>query len=217
MNFTREPIIETVITPKEGFRLVLRNINGISEKEYSVESIEVVSLGGAFFFRSMEAAQAFLLPVSDYEVLETRELQTVLKKPKIEKSIKIGGGSNEKRSKVAPENQGEKASEERSRKKAPRRRPSPVKKEHLEEMESKQSELRALLSPPTSLISEHIDRYKECLAVEENFPSEEFTNETDDAGLKETHKGSLTETEIEKEERSVDIKDKAPTIPQAED
>ena len=215
MNFTREPIIETVITPKEGFRLVLRNINGISEKEYSVESIEVVSLRGAFFFRSMETAQAFLLPVGDYEVLETRELQTVLKKPKIEKSIKIGGGSIEKRSKASPENQEEKVSEERSRKKASRRRSSPVKKEHVEEIESKQSERRALLSPPTSLISEHIDRYKECLVSEEELSSEEFAGETADTSLEETHKDSFTETE--KEERSVEIKDKAPTFPQAED
>ena len=34
--------------------------------------------------------KAFLLPLSEYEVLETRETRTVLKKPQVEKPIKIG-------------------------------------------------------------------------------------------------------------------------------
>ena len=92
MNFTREPIIETVITPKDGYKLTIRNSKGGSQEEYSVDAIEVVSFGQSMFFRSQERPKPFLLPVSDYEVMETKETRVVLKNPPVEGSIKIGGG-----------------------------------------------------------------------------------------------------------------------------
>jgi hypothetical protein len=92
VNFTREPIIETIITPKDGFRLTLRNSKVASSEEYSVEALEVVSFGNAQFFRSQEKPKAFLLPIADYEIVETREAKIVLKNPAIEKTIKIAGG-----------------------------------------------------------------------------------------------------------------------------
>ena len=95
MDFTREPLVETVITPKEGFKLVIRASSGNSAEEYSVGAVEVVSFGNCFFFRSLEKPKAFLLPLTEYEVVESRETRTVLKKPQIDKSIKIGGGKKE--------------------------------------------------------------------------------------------------------------------------
>lgn len=92
MHFTREPIVETVITPREGCRIILRNSKGNSQEEYAVEAVEVVSFGSALFFRCLEKPKAFLLPVSDYEVLETKETRVILKSISLEKSIKIGGG-----------------------------------------------------------------------------------------------------------------------------
>lgn len=92
MNFTREPIIETVITPKDGYKLTIRNSKGGSQEEYSVDAIEVVSFGQSMFFRSQERPKPFLLPVSDYEVMETKETRVVLKNAPLEGSIKIGGG-----------------------------------------------------------------------------------------------------------------------------
>lgn len=92
MNFTREPIIETVITPKEGYKLILRNSKVGSQEEYAVDAIEVVSFGHSFFFRSLERPKSFLVPVSDYEVIEAKETRVVLKNATFERSIKIGGG-----------------------------------------------------------------------------------------------------------------------------
>lgn len=92
MNFTREPIIETIITPREGFKLVVRSSKGGGQEEYSVEALEVVSFGHSFFFRSLERPKSFLVPVSDYEVLEVKETRIVLKNASAEKTIKIGGG-----------------------------------------------------------------------------------------------------------------------------
>ena len=91
MNFTREPITETIITPKEGCKLIIRNTKGGSS-EYNVDAVEVVNFGTALFFRSLERPKSFLLPVSDFEVVETKETRVAIKAAQIEKSVKISGG-----------------------------------------------------------------------------------------------------------------------------
>lgn len=98
MDFTREPIIETVITPKEGYKLVVRSSKSAGQEEYFVDSVEVVSFGYSFFLRSLERPKAFLVPVNDYEVLEVRETRMVLKNVGIDRTIKIGGGREAARS-----------------------------------------------------------------------------------------------------------------------
>lgn len=92
MNFTREPIIETVITPREGCKLVVRSSKGVAQEDYFVDAVEVVSFGHSFFFRSQERPKSFLVPVSDYEILELKETRMVLKNVSTDRSIKIGGG-----------------------------------------------------------------------------------------------------------------------------
>ncbi len=79
MDFTREPIIETVITPREGYRLVVRSSKGAGSEEHFVDALEVVSFGSGIFFRSLERPKPFIVPVADYEVLEVREPRMVLK------------------------------------------------------------------------------------------------------------------------------------------
>lgn len=81
MDFTREPIIETVITPREGYRLVVRSSKGAGSEEHFVDALEVVSFGSGIFFRSLERPKPFIVPVADYEVLEVREPRMVLKTP----------------------------------------------------------------------------------------------------------------------------------------
>lgn len=92
MDFTREPIIETVITPREGCKLVVRSSKGPGQEEYFVEALEVVSFGSSFFFRSLERPKSFIVPTSDYEVLEVREARMVLKNVATDRTIKIAGG-----------------------------------------------------------------------------------------------------------------------------
>lgn len=92
MNFTREPIIETIISPKEGHKLLVRSSKGGSSEEYFVDAVEVVSFGRGSFFRSLERPKAFLVPVSDYEILEVKETRVALKNVSHERNIKIGGG-----------------------------------------------------------------------------------------------------------------------------
>ena len=92
MNFTREPLVETVITPKEGYKLVVRSSKGGEQDDFFVDAVEVISFGNACFFRSLEKPKCFLVPVSDYEILEVRESRMVLKTSGTERGIKIGGG-----------------------------------------------------------------------------------------------------------------------------
>lgn len=92
MDFTREPVIETVITPKEGCKLVIRNSKGTGQEEFFVDAVEVITFGQAIFFRSSERPKPFIVPASDYEVLEVREARIVLKNVGLDRSIKIGGG-----------------------------------------------------------------------------------------------------------------------------
>lgn len=120
MDFTREPIIETVITPRDGYKIVVRSSKTVGQEEYFVDSVEVVSFGGASFFRSMERPKAFLVPVSDYEVLEVREARIVLKNVGLDRSIKIAGGKeggakahSPKEERVKEERREEKPREER--------------------------------------------------------------------------------------------------------
>lgn len=97
MDFTREPIVETVITPKEGCKIVVRSSKSVGQEEYFVDALEVVSFGNAIFFRSLEKPKAFLVPANDYEILEVREARMVLKNVGLDRSIKIGGGRESKK------------------------------------------------------------------------------------------------------------------------
>ncbi len=94
MDFTRDPIIETIISPKDGYKLSLRNARSVHQEEYLVSALEVVSFGSALFFRSLENPKAFLLPISDYEVVEVKEARMVLKNVSVAKPIKIGEGKS---------------------------------------------------------------------------------------------------------------------------
>lgn len=96
MDFTREPIIETVITPRDGFRLAIRNSKNSAHEEHFVDALQVVSFGGHCFYRTTERPKAFILPVSDYEVIEVREPKILLKNPTIEGSVKISPSRSEK-------------------------------------------------------------------------------------------------------------------------
>ena len=62
MNFTREPIIETVITPREGCKLVVRSSKANGQEDYFVDAVEVVSFGRSLFFRSQERPQVLYGP-----------------------------------------------------------------------------------------------------------------------------------------------------------
>lgn len=99
MDFTREPIIESVITPKEGYKLVIRSSKGLGQEEYLVDSVEVVTFGGSCFYRSLERPKCFLVPIGDYELIEVRETRMVLKTAQVggeRGSIKISANRPER-------------------------------------------------------------------------------------------------------------------------
>lgn len=206
MDFTREPLVETVITPKEGFKLVIRASSGNSDEEYSVGAVEVVSFGNCYFFRSLEKPKAFLLPMTEYEVVESRETRTVLKKPQIEKSIKIGGGKKDTSKKEeAPKEEPKKREKKRTRKrrssKADKEEGAPAAEEAPKEGGGEAPPpRRTLLPPPTSLISDQIDRYKNYLVEQGALVPEDIT---------EGEKAAEEELTKQTEEKVVDINEEA--------
>ncbi|NGX30974.1 MAG: hypothetical protein K940chlam8_00333 [Chlamydiae bacterium] len=172
MHFTREPIVETIITPKEGHKLAVRNTKGGSD-EHMVTALEVVSIGNLYFLRSLEKPKAFLLPFSDYEILEVREVKMAIKSTVLDQSIKIGKSQEEKKQEGNPQ---KKKRQRRSKKKEqePEAKTSeskefqkkPEAKKATEPKESKPRERKKLVPPPTTLISETISRYKKILLPE---------------------------------------------------
>ncbi len=177
MNFTRDPIIETVITPREGCKLVIRSSKGAKQEEYLVDAVEVVSFGHSFFFRSIERPKSFLVPISDYEVFEAKETKLILKNASSERSIKIGGGRESSRpsresakSEESSESGDKKPKRRRSRKSKDRSETPAQKTEGSAEAvqtESQGSEetkapsfISKLFPPPTTLIRETLGKYK---------------------------------------------------------
>lgn len=92
MDYTREPIVETVITPKDGHRIAVRNSKNPGQEEFFVDALEVVSFGSHCFFRSLERPRAFMVPASDYEILEVREQKLALKAASLEGSVRLPSG-----------------------------------------------------------------------------------------------------------------------------
>lgn len=171
MYYTREPIVETVVTPKEGCKLVLRNSKkGREQEEFLVDAVEVVSFGSSLFFRSQERPKPFLLPVSDYEVLELKETKMVLKAVSHDRAIKIAGGKENP-------NQVKKEKEDTPAKKVVKRRHRRKKSETDEPKTAVKVEVkggdkkdetpvsssppRGLLPPPSMLIKEKLKQIKD--------------------------------------------------------
>ncbi len=168
MNFTRDPIIETVITPREGCKLVIRSSKGMGQEEYFVEAIEVVSFGQSIFYRSSERPKSFLVPVGDYEVVEVKETRMVLKNVSIDKSIKIGGGKSE-------DDRGQK-----TRRSSKNRKDKKAKAKEMERQKSVDrpaeyppQNARRLIPPPPVLIKEKLSHIKRPEEVEKTMQEEE--------------------------------------------
>jgi hypothetical protein len=218
VNFTREPIIETIITPKEGCKLVVRSTKTEGQEEYMVDAVEVISFGQALFFRNLEKPKSFLVPVGDYEVVEVKETRAVLKNAQFERSIKIGGGRDasirrepveeveEEASSPASleEESGDPATQEaqferrRDRRRHRRRRPSEERAETPRSSEPSEAKSEApsesvqhftsLIPPPTTLISETIGKYKEQQQAHQAASPEEPKRDEPDAGPSALHR-----------------------------
>ncbi|MEC8307253.1 MAG: hypothetical protein VXZ72_05365 [Chlamydiota bacterium] len=119
MEFTREPIIETVISASEGYLLHLKH----GSETYQVISLQIVSWGSLFFVRSLEQDHQFLMPLDEVAITEHKvsyaglrlpanEKTTASKKRTPEKKAATGRltkGTTSKNSRSAPKKEEEKA------------------------------------------------------------------------------------------------------------
>lgn len=180
MYYTREPIVETVVTPKEGCKLVLRNSKqGHRQEDFLVDAVEVVSFGSSLFFRSQERPKPFLLPVSDYEIIELKETKMVLKAVSHDRSIKIAGGREPAKQTKAPKEKDE-SSSKKTVKRRHRRKKMETDETKLEakggdkkdETPVSSSTGRGLLPPPSMLIKEKLKKIKDESVSTEAFKEE---------------------------------------------
>lgn len=218
MDFTREPIVETIITPREGYRLVVRSSKSTGHEEHFVDAVEVISFGNAFFFRSVEKPKPFVVPVSDYEVLEVREPRIVLKTAHAEGAVKIAGGRKAK-AEAAPQKEAKEPRGERRRDKrrSTRRRriaskevvdatadkdvlepPHKLEPVTLPEKQAKEgpSQAPTLLPPPTTLIRDDLVRLRESEAYKAAFFEEESSEQEEQEPLRE-EKNAFEEEETD--------------------
>lgn len=183
MYFTREPILESVITPREGCKLVVRSSKVVGQEEFFVDAIEVVTFGSSLFYRSLEKPKPFLLPVTDYEVLEVRETKMVLRHTVTETKAKSRSKAKEDEAKGDGERKKERRRKRRRKEEEPAAEevketdesadfpldepaPEPKEKPKVEEPAGPPPDLSAMIPPPETLISESIDQYKAMLPPE---------------------------------------------------
>jgi hypothetical protein len=161
------------------------------DEEFTVDAVEIVSFGSALFYRSLEKPKPFLLPVSDYQIVEGKESRMVLKNAQFDKTIKIGGGKETSFRKEIEEEEEEQSlslvleeeevsealpvdpsiQRKRERRRNRRRRHLEEKQEASQQTEEKtepvlkESPAAAvfthLIPPPPTLISASIQKYKE--------------------------------------------------------
>ncbi|MEL7432025.1 MAG: hypothetical protein AAGI90_05825 [Chlamydiota bacterium] len=232
MFFTREPIIESIITPREGCKLVIRSSKGSSQEDYYVDAVEIVSFGHSIFYRSLEKPKSFLLPIQDYEVLELKETRMVLKNANLEGSIKIAGGKDpaplSAETKELPKKRRSRRKRASSEKTSPKKEVSPeetigepVSEPAESPVEENQPYLSTLLPPPPILIKETLSRTKEEEILSANtYPEEEASFEGDeskDAGEnKDAVSQDSAETESSLEVKNASLKDEENKTPEKE-
>jgi len=224
VDFTREPIIETIITPREGHRLVVRNTKSSGQEEFIVDALEVITFGKASFFRNRERPKSFVVPVSDYEIVEVRDPRVGLKVASFESTLK-STSVRPKPKEEKPEVEAEEKVVEKKRKKNNRRKKKEESKpkaeeqaelvqkveeqvESVQEEESKSAEegrsSGQLLPPPPLLIKDEIERlrqseqYKGAFYIQEQ--EEEATEADDELSIPSL---DLQETYTEPEEENL--------------
>jgi hypothetical protein len=220
MNFTRDPIIETIITPKDGFKLVIRSSKGGGHEEFIVDSVQVILIGNNCFYRSLEKPKPFVVPAHDYEVLEVRETRMVMKLPAAEKGgIKIGGGREPAVTMTrpaeevvekhmdgeAPQAQPQQGERRKEKKRFRRGRRDRFEKEEGGETsegstsessspeQPKEEKQNFMIPPPATLISETIARYKDI----PGFASAFFEKGKEGEGEGEAQMESMESTYVE--------------------
>ena len=170
MHFTREPILETVITARDGYKLMVRSTKSGKQEEFTVDALEVVSFGAAIFYRNVERPKPFLVPVADYEVIEMKEHKMTLKSATTDKSAKTTSTEKEN-------TKSKSSSKKKTRKKRTERSAPPVEEATEETKES--VAFSRLFPPPSTLIKEQLTNSKEEEIIDANIlPAAEEGKET---------------------------------------
>lgn len=73
MFFTREPILETVISARDGFELVIVPVGNIKGETYRVKACEIVIVADVAYIRAVNLLDDFLVPCHMYGIREEQD------------------------------------------------------------------------------------------------------------------------------------------------
>jgi hypothetical protein len=163
MNFTREPIIESVITSSDGYKLRLTKLNKKEgrDEDFQVNALEIVTFGASCFYRHREKPKSFLIPVAEYELTQVRDTRLTLKYATVDKSIKIIPEKVIKKteSKGAKSTGKDEGKSKDEVKKSPKKSSRPKLEGRKKDVPIDMSVIK-VLAPPTGLISDSLKKYK---------------------------------------------------------
>lgn len=169
MHFTREPIIETVITAKEGYKLSIKSSKDKKEEEFTAEAVEVVSFGPAIFYRCLERPKSFLLPVSDYDIVEVKEQRITLKAVTKASDEKTGKKTQTTEKQTPQKGKSSKRKSKKKRLETPKQEKQEVKEEEKKVAEEEQPVVFSkLFPPPSTLIKEQLGESNQSQIIEAN-------------------------------------------------
>ena len=83
MNFTREPIIETIITPREGYRLIVRSTNMRMKKNLPLTPSKSSPSEMPFFIAAWKSPSLFFSPLAIIKSSKERKPRCRLKTPNL--------------------------------------------------------------------------------------------------------------------------------------
>src|SRR3990167_7819133 len=89
MNFTREPILESIISARDGHKILVKSTKHSTEGEFFVDAVEVVSFGPQIFYRCLEKPRPFFLPASDFLIEEVKDQKVAIRHTVEGKNTKV--------------------------------------------------------------------------------------------------------------------------------
>ncbi|OGN61472.1 MAG: hypothetical protein A3F09_04740 [Chlamydiae bacterium RIFCSPHIGHO2_12_FULL_49_11] len=184
MNFTREPILESIISARDGHKILVKSTKHSTEGEFFVDAVEVVSFGPQIFYRCLEKPRPFFLPASDFLIEEVKDQKVAIRHTVEGKNTKVIT-TESVAEKASDESQGDKGKNKDKRRRRGGKKESKqngalrsedesvsLEEESLTEKpvhhDELSSEVKArLLKPPEGLISVSLQKYRKELMEEE--------------------------------------------------
>src|SRR3990167_10702335 len=87
--YKKEPIQESIISARDGHKILVKSTKHSTEGEFFVDAVEVVSFGPQIFYRCLEKPRPFFLPASDFLIEEVKDQKVAIRHTVEGKNTKV--------------------------------------------------------------------------------------------------------------------------------